>query len=297
MTYQEFKDYIYQEVASRYESCATVHLSTFTKNNGVLLDGLVICSKGSHVSPNIYLNDYFDLMEKGETKESILRKIIASYEKAKNVNDFDPEMLNDLSLVKDKIIFRLINKNANAVLLEDVPFIPFLDLAVVFSIMVDISEENCGTILIHNNLLELWDVSVEELFEIAKTNTYEALRPDCTPINEYIPGMVLDEDSNLLKDLLPTIDMYVLSNSKRFHGAGVICYPTFIKEIADRLEKDLFIIPSSIHEVLVLPMSDGMQLSEISELVRQVNATEVAPDEVLSNHAYYFLRTKNKIQY
>lgn len=297
MTYQEFKDYIYSEVAKRYTSRATVHLSTFTKNNGVLLDGLVICSDKSHVSPNIYLNDFYDLIISGESKEAVLEKIIASYEKAKNIKDFDPDTLNDFSCIKDKIIFRLINQKSNAVLLEDVPFLPFLDLAVVFSILIDLTNENCGTILIHNNLLELWDVSVEELFEIAKTNTYEALRPDCTPINEYIPGMVLDEDSNLLKDLLPTVDMYVLSNSKRFHGAGVICYPTFIKEIADRLGKDLFIIPSSIHEVLVLPMSDGMQLSEISELVRQVNATEVAPDEILSNHAYYFLRTKNKIQY
>ena len=297
MTYQEFKDYIYQEVATRYESCATVHLSTFTKNNGVLLDGLVICENGSRVSPNLYLNDYYDLLAEGETKESILGKIICQYEQAKHLPDFDPDMFNDFEAVKDRIIFRLINQNSNAVLLEDVPFLPFLDLAIVFSVMINISGEHFGTVLIHKNMLTLWNITKEELFDIAKKNTYQTLSPDCLPLEDLVDDMIPEEDKALFSDLTPAFPMYVLSNIKRFHGAGVICYPEYLKELSERLNQDLYVIPSSIHEVLVIPMSSDISLETLSDMVQQVNATQVPPEEVLSNHAYYFLRAKNMLQY
>lgn len=297
MTYQEFKDYIYQEVASRYESCATVHLSTFTKNNGVLLDGLVICENGSRVSPNLYLNDYYDLLINGETKEEILRKIICQYENAKNLPDFDPDIFSDFNEVKDLIIFRLINRHSNAVLLEDVPFLPFLDLAIVFSIMVDISEGHFGTVLIHNCMLSEWNITQEELFKVAKENTYQTLRPDFLPLEKLIDSMLSAEDKALFSEVTPSFPMYVLSNIKRFHGAGVICYPEYLKSLSERLEQDLYVIPSSIHEVLIIPMSSDISLETLSDMVRQVNATQVAPEEVLSNHAYYFLRAQNKLQY
>lgn len=297
MTYQEFKDYIYQEVASRYESCATVHLSTFTKNNGVLLDGLIICENGSRVSPNLYLNDYYDLLMEGETKEEILRKIISQYEKAKNLPDFNPDMFNDFAEVKDRIIFRLINQASNQALLEDVPFIPFLDLAIVFSVMVDINEDNYGTVLIHNSMIEEWGIAPDELFEVAKANTYQTLRPDFLPLEELVNTMVPATEKELFSEVTPSFPMYVLSNIKRFHGAGVICYPEYLKELSERLEQDLYVIPSSIHEVLIIPMSSDINLETLSDMVRQVNATQVAPEEVLSNHAYYFLRAQNKLQY
>lgn len=297
MTYQEFKDYIYQEVAKRYESCATVHLSTFTKNNGVLLDGLVICEKDSRVSPNLYLNDYYDLLMEGETKESILSKIICSYEQAKHLPNFDPDMFNDFEAVKDRIIFRLINQNSNAVLLEDVPFFPFLDLAIVFSVMVNIRGEHFGTVLIHNNLLTKWGITKETLLEIAKENTYQALRPDCIPLEQLVDDMIPEADKALFSDISPAFPMYVLSNIQRFYGAGVICYPTYLEELSRRLSQDLYVIPSSIHEVLIIPMSSDISLEALSDMVRQVNASQVPPEEVLSNHAYYFLRANNQLAY
>ena len=297
MTYQEFKDYIYEEVAKRYDSRATVHISTFTKNNGVLLDGLIICENNSRISPNLYLNDFYDLLASGKTKEQILEDILSQYESAKNLPNFDPDIFTDFSAVKEKIIFRLINKNTNAALLEDIPYIPFLDLAIVFSIMVNIRGNHFGTVLIHNHLLSEWSITIEELFKIAKDNTYQTLKPDCLPLEDLIEDMIPLKERDLFSDLKPAFPMYVVSNTRRFHGAGVICYPEYLKELSERLETDLYVIPSSIHEVLVIPMNEEIDLETLSDMVRQVNATEVAPEEVLANHAYYFLRAKNALQY
>ncbi len=297
MTYQEFKDYIYSEVAARYESRATVHLSTFTKNNGVILDGLVICDKNARISPTLYLNDFYDLLAEGKTKEAILKRIIRQYEQAKDIPDFDPDIFTDFSVIKDQIIFRLVNQNSNALLLEDVPFLPYLDLAIVFSIMLKIRDDNYGTVLIHNSLLEEWGIAISELFDIAKENTYQALAPDCIPLEELLGDMLPQAERDLFGDLTPAFPMYVLSNTRRFHGAGVICYPEYLKNLSEELGQDLYIIPSSIHEVLVVPMDAELNLEILSDMVQQVNATQVAPEEVLANHAYYYLRAKNQLAY
>lgn len=297
MTYQDFKDYIYEEVASRYESRATVHLSTFTKNNGVLLDGLVICEEDSRISPNLYLNDYYDLILEGQSKEDVLNKILKKYEQAKSIPKFDPDIFSDFSAVKDKIIFRLINQSTNSELLEDVPYLPFLDLAIVFSVMIEISKDNFGTVLIRKDFLPQWNIEKEELFEIAKKNTYKDLQPEYCSIEDVVPPMFDEKDKDLWGVPIPSFPIYILSNKKRFHGAGVICYPEYLKSLAEQLNCDLYIIPSSVHEVLIVPMADYIDLNTLSEMVRQVNATEVPPEEVLSNHAYYFLRAKNQLQY
>ena len=296
MTYQEFKDNIFKEVASRYDSGANVHISTFTKNNGVQLDGLIISKENQPISPTLYLNDFYPMLEKGFTFEEVTERFIRSYEHAKDVTGFDPNMLSDFSQIKDKVIFKLVNKESNHELLKDVPYISYLDLAIEFAIMLPVQNE-WGTILIHQCMLDEWGVSKEELFEYAKTNTYQLMQPECIPMESLVSDMLSSTDKELFPDMIPSFPMFVLTNRRKMNGAGVICYPDLLKNISQELEMDLYILPSSIHEVIIIPMLGELSADYLTDMVRQVNETQVPPDEILSDHAYYYLREKNQVMY
>ncbi len=296
MTYQEFKETIYSSIVARCDQSAEVHISTFTKNNDVQLDGLVIYDRDNPVSPTLYLNDFYPMITKGMSIEEVTDRIFLTYQKAKKDSIFDPNMLADFSLVKDKIIFKLVNQKSNTSLLMDVPYLEYLDLAIVFAIMIPIHDE-LGTILVRNSFLEDWQVTKEDLFEFAKVNTYQLLQPEITPIESILTDMLPAEEKELFGDLTPAYPMYVFTNEKRIAGAGVICYPDLLKHFSESLDCDFYILPSSIHEVIVIPMLSSMDINSLTEMVQQVNATQVAPEEILSDHAYYYLREKNAVMF
>jgi hypothetical protein len=91
--------------------------------------------------------------------------------------------------------------------------------------------------------------------------------------------------------------MYVATNSRQANGATVICYPDFLRKISESMNTDFYILPSSIHEVILVPMDNGININDLTQMVQQVNKTQLEPEEVLSNHAYYYCRQKNKIMY
>lgn len=297
MTYQEFKETIYKDVTNRYDSRASVHLSTYTKNNDVKLDGLSLSRKDSLVSPTVYLNDFYPLLDQGASIDEIVQKIIATFENAKGVKGFHPEEISDFSKIKGSVFFKLIGKESNQNLLKDVPYMEYLDLAIVFCIMVNLKDGEWGSILIQNHLLECWKLSKEDLFEFAKVNTYQLFQPSLTPIEQLLQRMISPEEQDLFPTLTPSFPMFVATNSRQANGATVICYPDFLRKISESMNTDFYILPSSIHEVILVPMDNGININDLTQMVQQVNKTQLEPEEVLSNHAYYYCRQKNKIMY
>lgn len=297
MTYQEFKDQIYTNISNHYESRAGIHLSTYMKNNGVELDGLTIQKEGQRVSPTLYLNDFYPLLSQGQTMESITERLISAFEKPTALSGFCPDDLLDFSKIKSSVFFKLINRQSNETLLKDVPFFEYLDLAIVFCIMVTMEDQNWGSILIHNHMLEEWKLSKEELFDFAKVNTYQMFAPSFRPLEDVIENMLSEKDKALFPCLTPAFPMFILTNTQNAHGATVICYPDFLQKLSMELDTDFFILPSSIHEVILIPMKSEIHLSDLSEMVKEVNSTQLEPEEVLSDHAYYYMRSQNKVMY
>ena len=295
MTYQEFKEQIYTGVEKRCTPGANMHHFTFTKNNGVELDGLSIYYEGQSISPTLYLNDYYPLVSKGLSIDNIIEKLLEASKRAVNIPNFTPEDIQDFSKVKSAIFFKLINKRANETLLSDVPYVKYLDLAIVFCIMIPMDTKNWGSILIHDNLLETWNITKETLLEYAKINTYQIFAPKVTPLRDLLKEMLTKEDKELFPDLTPAFPMLVVTNCRNNHGASVICYPDYLKNLATEMDTDFIILPSSIHEVILLPLEGSMDIGQLSQMVQQVNATQLSPEEVLSDHAYLYLRHENKV--
>ena len=177
-------------------------------------------------------------------------------------------------------------------MLKDVPHIPFYDLSIVFQFLI--TEENFGnaTILIHNAHLQIWGISVETLYQKAQQNA-SVLNPyEIKNMQEVLCEYIPDKEEDIGQAINNTVPVYVLSNKNRLFGASCILYPELIQDFAQAVGSDLYIIPSSVHEVLLLPTHGTEESEDIKRMVQEVNDTQVETEDVLSYSVYFFDKEK-----
>ena len=179
-------------------------------------------------------------------------------------------------------------------MLKEVPHIPLLDLSIVFYILVDVDEKGSATIQIRNEHIEDWDVNVEQLYKDAKLNV-KRLIPARLMCMQHVIEKLCDisktEEKDLLKAKFPPENkefMYILTNSIHQFGAAVLAYPNILEMASRIIGEDFYLLPSSIHEVILIPKSKSPDLKDLNEMINEVNETQVQEEEVLSDHAYYY---------
>ena len=284
ISYEKYLEMMKQEVAAR--TGKRVQLQTIRKNNGLVLDGLTIIAEDTNVSPTIYLNGYYkEFLVAGI--DAVVKRVIAIYEENKPELSFDISKIMDISKVRPHIKMKLINYEENRELLEAVPYIQILDLAVVFIVVLETEDEyQFGTILVHNGFLDYWEIEVDSLYEIAKEN----MRNDFQTIPmENIITAVIDEA--LVDECIEEMkfDMFVLTNYTRLHGAVGMLQTELLNAIMKKYKtKKLIILPSSVHEVLLVPYNKDMEETDFKTMVREVNETQLEPEEYLSNNVYVY---------
>ena len=294
MEFTNFTTLVQREVEKRAGENYRVKLNDVMKNNGVVLRGITLMQDDSNISPTIYLNPYYDAYENGDTTlGTVIDEVIDTYERNKINRSIDMKFFLNYETVRSRIIFKLINTEKNRELLRDVPYIPFHDLSIVFQCLV--SEERFGnaSILIHNVHLQLWKVNARELYECGLENTPLLQGYELADMNTVLEEMKAlgGIDDEEIEDMQQEVPMYVLSNKSRINGASCILYKDILKDFAMVVDKDLYVLPSSIHEVILLP-SDGTQESEqLKEMVREINQSQVEKEEVLSDSVYYYRRS------
>lgn len=296
MTYQEFKDTTIRAIQMKLGKKAKVTIQDIIKNNDTHLDGLTILTNQCNISPTIYLNQYYDQFLHGKSLSEIYADILFAYESHKPSQNMDVSFFTDYNKVKEHIVFKLVNYERNRELLKQIPHIRYLDLAIVFSCLISANEEGCATILIHNHHLSFWNVNTDDLYELAKENTPRLLSHRIHSMSDIIKEVIDDEDlTTILSEETDIIPMYILTNRQKLHGSACIVYENLLSSIADRLSSDLYVLPSSIHEVILIPSASANSYAELSSMVREVNATQVSRDEILSDHVYYYSRASRKL--
>lgn len=263
-----------------------------TKNNGVVLQGLLICKEHENITPTIYLENFFKSHMEGTPLDYIADKIIKIYQQEKPTFAFEPESFTDFNRVKDNIIFTLINTEKNQSILQDIANIPFLDLSIIFRVYLQIPQCENAFITIQKSHLKIWGITLQELYAIALENTPKLLPAQIQNMKDILSHMFPVDYEENSSDMMP---MYVLSNQKLLVGCGCILYPYLLENFANIIHEDLYILPSSTHEVILLPASNIIDKSNLSEMVKEVNINEVAEEEILSDNVYYFSRESKKI--
>ena len=188
---------------------------------------------------------------------------------------------------------KLVNYERNREYLKRVPHRRMLDLAAVCYICVDVPGSGEGTCDVTNELRALWDVTEEELFRQAEAGTRRWDPPEYEEIGEALENFGVR--MSISDDEFQDDYLYVLTVMSRINGAVCLMFPDFLNLLAVKFESDLFLIPSSIHEILALPDRGDFTKEELDRMVREVNRSHVLPEEVLSNHVYRFDLVKEMV--
>lgn len=296
MEYKEFVEYIKMNAGYIAGEGGNITINHVIKNNGCEMDGLVIMEKGKDIAPTIYLDSFYELYTNGENIKNIIRQIEVIYEQNKNNVTFDVNILKHFDTIKDKIVYKVVNYRSNEKLLEQVPHKRILDLAVVFYCLIDNEYGRSATALIYNNNLKNWNVTIDDVYKAALKNTPDLLHSKISSMAALFEkcGVNVDGEEVDLKDYVPS-DMYVLTNESKLNGAACILYENVLYDFAQKLGADLYILPSSVHEVILLPKLSMFEKDELVNMVKEVNTEGVAADEVLSDHVYEYNRTERLI--
>ncbi|MBQ3104514.1 MAG: hypothetical protein IJC59_01475, partial [Lachnospiraceae bacterium] len=302
-----------------YGQEVTIERHEVRKNNGVLLQGICVLETGRCVAPTIYLNGYLEKYERGSTFSEIIQEIIDCCEKYKIHRDLNMDFFMQYEKVRKKLAYRMIHYERNKELLQTVPHRRFCEFAVVCHCVIMDDEIGSGTILINNSHMESWHITESTLFEDAAKSSIRLQPYRLCKISEivkeaveHIAGYKMEEISreypidneevlektvnHMLQELEEnSIRMYVLTNEGRYFGASCLYYPNMLECIGNWLKSDYYVLPSSVHEVIILPESDETAKTNYSTMVQEVNALQVDPEEWLSDCAYLYRRSKKEL--
>ena len=295
MTKTKFYESVAESVSEVLGSEVIVEIQEVTKVN-LSLDGLTIRKRNESIAPTIYLNQYFNQFNDGRTMDDIVKDIIRVYEnnQPENIMDvFKTEDFYDFDKMKEKIVLKVINTERNLDLLEQVPHLDMegLGLSVVFYVSIMTGEQSAG-ILIKNEHLRLWEKKVSDLISLAEINTNRMHAFTIKSINEVLSGMFGFEE-DLITD---GPAFYVLTDENMTFGASQLYLKDKIREFAKQQDCDVYILPSSIHELLLLRADfPNLEPSYLKEMVYEVNTTQVSEEEFLFEGAYKFELATDKI--
>ncbi|MBP5608382.1 MAG: hypothetical protein J6X66_08985 [Lachnospiraceae bacterium] len=296
----------------------TVKISRVNKNNGIVLTGVSLCKPGCSITPTIYIDDYLKKYEEGMSFGSIIKEITDIINNSENAVEFDVSEFTEWKKAETRIAFKLISSSKNEQLLKEIPSVPFLDMSIVFYYLIGEKYFGNASILVRNTHMECWGIDTDILYSAAVVNTRRILKPQLQDMGELMKDIFMEDikrklnsnsddiDRNgaeqiardVIDDMLmshQSVPMYILTNKNKYFGAAGMVYTDILGKFAEDKDSNIFILPSSVHEVILLPDMGYENADELKEMVSEVNRTQLSPDEVLSDSVYYYDRSRGDI--
>lgn len=324
---QTFTKQILEKLQNRLGEEYTLLVESVTKNNGVILTGLIAKRRGATAYPTIYIDGLYKEAMSEREMQSVIEKLYQEIGKAETDNKIDLSGFIDFSTAKEHLAFKLIHAEKNKEYLQHVPHRRFHNLAVVFYYTVQEHPfYGNGMIVIRDEHMKQWKVSTEELYQAAMNNMPILFPAVIQNIEEVMKGLLktgireevlhIRENENAaeifsddwINELLTQmtdhfqtvndrIPMYVLTNRQKLQGAAVILYPGVLKKFAEEIKQDFYVLPSSIHEVILVPAKSVEDAGMLRDIVSDINRTQVAPDEILADSVYFYSQKRDLLEW
>lgn len=291
---KQIKDYLpeaYQDV--------TCKVTEQQKNNGTVRIGLLLERPGASIAPIVYMEPFYAEVQKGKSIERVMIEIAEVCKRSLKVKALPEQIdITDYAAVKEYLSIRVINQKANQKMLSHLPYKEMEDLAVICRIeFPDSDGEEIRTIKVTEELLSFWGVDQETVYQKALENAEKKNPPILTNVNDTLKaGLGMQPESpNLLESEKGAIDsgnpvngLYVLRNKMKINGASVLAYPHLPEQLKKAFPQGYYILPSSVHEVMIVPKNHTVTPKELGEMVREINRQDVEREEVLSDRVYEF---------
>lgn len=300
MGFDEFTENILKEIRARAGGSFHAMKQDVVKNNNVKLTGIAVMNEGAAIGPCVYLDWFYREYGSGgmkfsEAADEIYRLLI------KHRDDMQGIDMSDFlgwETAKGNIYAKLVNAGQNEGELQKIPHRMFLDLAVVYyAVAVETAEQEIGTVLIRNEHMEWWGQGEADLYRAAMKNMRADGGADFasmeTVVKRMMPGIALPfEKRGQQRDT----GMYVLTNRRKRYGAAEILDRNTLRMIADQVGDGFIVLPSSVHETIVLPSKNETEYGWLADMVREVNDTQVDAEERLSYHVYVYSRDEGTLK-
>lgn len=300
MTFNEFTEKILIKIDERLWPEEEAVFKKIKKNNDLVLSGIVIRERGKNIAPTIYIDDFYKKYRKCKEYniDIVVRDILNLAREKRNIDCFDVGFYENYENIKSNMYLKLINKEMNEKLLSEIPYKSFLDLVQV--VYCDVSD--CfglsATILVTNDQLTMWDIEKSRLFDDARNNTFVRERTNFFDFGSYIKnssGAINKMTCPIDEDMLDcTCNFNILSNVDFKYGAINMANTHILDELCEKFSGDIMIIPSSIHEVIIIPYTEDIKdnVKDMDEYISEINRTELNKDDILSNHAYFYSKER-----
>lgn len=311
MEYSIFCESVKDEIQRMMGEDYKVRLENVVKNNQVSYNALIIMAKDKQMAPSIYLEGYYDEYTEGKNITDIALDVIVQYEQYKEGISFDIRRFSNYEIIKNDVYVKVINTAMNRRTLNNMPCLNYYDLSMIVYVICETDESCSATINVTDAHMKLWGVDRDTLFKDAINNTRKRLKPRVDKMSDMMKELLMEklttynyrvgEDESFDKELgeiLDNIDQYdedktyVLTNERKLHGAVYMLFSDVLEKIANDIDDDMFILPSSIHEIIIIPQKHGVEIQELREMVKSVNESELDPKEILSDTVYVYERGK-----
>ena len=279
MNYENFKQAFKTEMMVRFGGQdMEIRENQVTRVNQTM-DALAFAPAGSRIAPQIYLNDLFAEYQQGRDFGSIVTGIAETIQSSLRQMPEVPELSH--SFLEENLYLTVMNQELNRDYLADVPHDYLEDMAVVPRIRVN--EE--ASVAVKDWMLDAYGFSKEELFRTARANM-DLQDYRCMSLSGMLMGMGMDMGPGPGED--PAASVYVLTNMSSIDGAAAILSEKAMKQAREAVGEDFFILPSSRHEVILVPRSSSLSIAEMTDMVVSANRTVVEDRDLLSDHVYRY---------
>lgn len=292
MSREDFKEKLRKELLKELGEDYSVTFEHVTKVNHSY-EVVNIKKRHEFVSPVVPIEEYYQEFEEGRPIKYIAWCIIELCN-SNSCPDIKKSDIFDYASIKKKIMPRVVNLGKNQSLKDNVPHICLHDLGLMVIFYVDLCMmgDTKMSFMIQNQMLKQWNVTMKELVSDAVCNSNKDYLYTIKPLQEIMYELT-GEDSFLTYEI-PETFMVTDSKTKLF-GARIIYLPDLLKNFAEEHESDFYIIPSSVHELLLMRADTELSLQDIRDTVLCVNTEVLDETEFLSDDVFLYVRKLNKI--
>lgn len=293
LNYEDFKKEILKRVREEVGENVAVEITVIQKNNRTSKEAITFSDKENNPQPLIYLESIYSQYCTGAELSVCVGFTVEVYRSANEI-DVDTAY-KEWKDIRGKIEITVINKAWNADSMSGIPHRDFLDLVLYCRVIIDKNENGVVSTVVQNHMLKDWGISEEELWEAAFFNL-KTEEFDIKDVNEVLKVMFSEGDLIGLQyknKFEPAL--YVLTNKCQNRGAIGMLRTDLLEKFAEWGDCNFYILPSSIHEVLLL-RDDEIPVDELRKIVRSVNRGVVDEMDRLSDEVYHYQRGSGKVE-
>ena len=300
----DFRERLIEAVREKSFFKLSIHSMEVVKVNDTKYHAVSVSREGENIGRTFYLEQLYREYLEGKKIEDIADWMLTAF--SMDTGTGERKIIENLNRIgsfdriRDSVIVRLINLEWNREYLKDKCFLPYMEFAVCFHILMAQAESGTATVAVPKEIFSAWGISLEELYSEALSNMERIFPVMISPMDEVLTKLISCNGFSQFMNppLFDGLGMYILTNKSMIYGASAILYHDVLKEFSiEKGSEKVIIIPSSVNEVVIIPENTEIPINaeHLRQMIGEVNREQVSKDETLSDRPYLYDRETDRI--